>query len=116
MLLNKHDDIAVYLLRLWAYFVVEVGTIKRTFELQSFANAQVFLNVGAHFIGSRGRKGYHRRLSDTRNGGSDITILGAEVVSPLRDTMRFVYGIERNLYRLQKFHILIFTQRFGSNV
>ena len=116
MLPDEHDDVAFHLLRFGAHFVVEVGAIERAFKLLCIANAKTFLNVRAHFVGGRGRKGNHGGVSDTRNGWSDVAIFGAEVVSPLRNTVRLVYGIERNLDGLQKLHVLILTQRFGCNV
>ena len=116
MLPNEHDDVALHLLRFGAHFVVEVGAVKRAFKLFCIANAQIFLNVRAHFVGGRGRKGYHRCMSDTQDGGPDVAVFGAEVVSPLRNAVRFVHGIERNLDGLQKLHVLILAQRLGCDV
>ena len=116
MLANKHNNITVNILRFGAHLVVEIRAIKRTFKFQCVADTQVFLDVRPHFVCCCCCKRYNGRLADTQDGGPNIAIFGAKIMSPLRNTMRLVYSIERNLHRLQKFHILIFTQRLGCYI
>ena len=44
------------------------------------------------------------------DNGTDAAILRTEVMTPFRNTMGFVHGIERNLHRFQKLHILFLRQ------
>ena len=83
MLLDKPDDILVNVLRLGTYLVIEVRTIEGTLELRSIDDAQIFLDITAHFIRRRCRQGYDGGLSYLVHDGTDTTVLWSEVVPPL---------------------------------
>ena len=93
-LLDKFNDFLINVPRFRTHLVVQVGTIERALKLYSILNPQTFLNVYPHLV---------RRCSGQRNdrsipyliyNRSDFPVLGAEVVPPLRDTMRLVHSIK----------------------
>ena len=57
--------------------------------------------------GSCGREGHDRAFSDLGDDSTYPTIFGAEVVPPLRYTVGFVYGVERDRDLLQKLDVLL---------
>lgn len=46
----------------------------------------------------------------------DITVFGAEVVSPLRNTMGLINGYERDLERFKEWQIILFVQRLRCHI
>ena len=70
----------------------------------------ILLDVMLHFRCSRRSQRYQRGFSYFIDNGTDAAILRTEVMAPFRDTMGFVHGIERNLHRFQKLHILFLRQ------
>ena len=116
MLLDKAHDILVNLLGLGTYLVIEVGTVERALKLLGINNAQTLLDIGAHLIGGCGRQGDDRSIAYLVDNRTDAAILRTEVMSPLRDTMGLVDGIERDLHRLEKLHILFFRQRLRGYI
>ena len=79
-------------------------------------HAQVLLNIMLHFWRSGGSQCYDRSLTNALYNGMDASILRTEIMSPFRDTVCLVHGIKRNLHTLQKVHILLFVQRFWSQI
>ena len=77
---------------------------------------QIFLDIASHLVGGSSREGYHRRVANLVDGGSEVAVLGSEVVSPLRDAVGFIDGIERNLERLEKLQVLGLVERLGSHI
>ena len=108
MLLNKLYYVLVDVLSLRSYFVIKVRTVERTSELLGINHSEALLYVAAHLVGSRCGEGNNGRLSDFCYRWAYVAVFWAEIVSPLRDTVCLVYGIERNLYRFQKIDVLIF--------
>ena len=92
--LDKLDNIPVYVIRLRAYFVIQVRTIERRLELLRVLHTQVFLNIHTHLRSRGGSKGYHRRLSYFINNRTDAAVLRTEVMPPFRNTVRFVHCIK----------------------
>ena len=70
----------------------------------------ILLDVMLHFRCSRRSQRYQRGFSYFIDNGTDAAILRTEVMTPFRNTMGFVHGIERNLHRFQKLHILFLRQ------
>ena len=92
----------VDVVRLLAHLVVEVGTVERALKLLCVGDAETFLYVHAHLVGGSGCECYDWCCANLVDCGAYVAILGAEVVSPLRYTMRLVDGVERNLKRTEE--------------
>ena len=116
MLLDELNDILVHILGLRTHLIVEVGTVEGTLELLGIHHPQVLLDIGTHLVGSRSGQGDDRCLPDLVDDRTDSAILRAEVVTPLRDTMGLVDGVERNLHRLEEVHVLLLRERLGCHV
>ena len=106
MLTDKHDNLAVYVFSLLTYFIEEVWTVERTLELPGIHDAQILLDVCAHLVGSRCRKGNHRCLAYLVDNRAYASVLWAEIMSPLRDTVCLIHGIERDFDGLQELYII----------
>ena len=87
-------DVLVNVLRLGADFVVEVGAVEGTAELRSVGNAQVLLDIRAHLVRCRSSQSNNWSPAYLVGQGADVPVFRTEVMSPLRDTMRLIYGIE----------------------
>ena len=116
MLLDETDDILINILCLRPHLIIEVRTVKRTLEFLRIQDAQILLDIRAHLVGSRRCQSDDRRLADLIHDRTDTTVLGTEVMSPLRDTVGFINGIERNLHRLEEVHILLFRKRLRRHI
>ena len=116
MLTDKAHYILVNILRLRPYLIIEVGTIERTLILLGIHNAKTLFDIGAHLVGGCGCKSYHRSLAYLIDYRTDTTIFGTKIMSPLRDTVCLVNGIERYLHRLKEFDILFLGERLGCNI
>ena len=116
VLLDKEHNLLVDLLGLGSHLVVEVGPVEGTLVLDGVLYLQIFLDIASHLVGGSSREGYHRRVANLVDGRSEVAVLGSEVVSPLRDAVGFIDGIERNLERLEKLEVLGLVERLGSHV
>ena len=106
----------IYLFRLRPYFVIQVRTVKTALENGCIWHTKVLLDIFLHFRRSRSRQRYNRRLTDTLNHTADLTVLWTEIMTPFRDTMRLIYGVERDLHTPQKVHVLRFLQTLRRQV
>ena len=116
MLTDKHDNLAIYVVSLLTYFIEEVWAVERALELSGINNAQVLLDICAHLVGSRSRKCNHRCLAYLVDNRAYASILWAEVMSPLRDTVRLIDSVERNLDTSQEFHVVLLGQGFRCHI
>ena len=116
MLLDESHNILVNILRLGAHLIIEVRTVERALELGGIEDAQILLDIRTHLVGSCGRQSDDGRLSHLVNDRTYATLLRTEIMSPLRDTMGLVDGIERNLHRLQELHIIVLGERLGCHI
>ena len=116
ILLDETDDLLVDVLRLLPHLVIKVRAVEGALELNGSDDAQTLLDIGAHLIGGSSRECDDRGIADAVDGWADIAILRSEVVSPLRDTVCLVDGIERNLDALEELYILVLVQRLGSHI
>ena len=116
MLLDELDDVLINILRLRTYLVIQVRTVERTLELLGIHDTQILLDIRTDLIRCRRRQGNDGCLTDFIDDRTDATILRTEVMTPLRDTMGLVNGVERDLRLLQEFHILVLGQRLGSHI
>ena len=82
VLLDKLNDILVYLLSLGSHLIIEVRSVERTLELISICNAETFLDIRSNLIGSSGCKGYDGSIANIINDWSDAPVFGSEVMSP----------------------------------
>ena len=102
------NQIFIHIVCLLTYFVIQIRTIKRRLKHRRIHHIQVLLDIALHLrCCSRGQCN-DWCLTNTLHDGVNPAILWTEIVSPLRDTMRFIHGIERDLYIFQEVHILIF--------
>ena len=83
VLLDKLDDILVYILCLGTYLVVQVRTVERTLELSGIHDAQVLLDIRAYLICSCSRQRNDRCITYLIYYRTDTTVLRTEVMSPL---------------------------------
>ena len=116
MLFDEAHDVLINVLRLRPHFIVEVRPVERRLKLLGIENAQILLDVGAHLVGGRGGERDNRGLAYFVHDRPDAPVLRTEVVSPLRDTVCLVDGIERNLARLQELHVVLLRQRLRCHV
>ena len=115
VLLDEADDVAVHVV-LGPDFVVEVGPVERRAEHRRVAHAEVLLYVELHLGRGGGREGDQRCVAYFVDDGAYAAVLGPEVVAPLRDAVRLVDGVERNLDLAQERHVVLLGQRFGCEV
>ena len=114
--LDELDDLAVHVLGLGTHLIIKVGTVERRLEHGSAGHAQVLLDIMLH-LGRRGRRqGDDRTHADAVDDRADIAVLRAEIVSPLRDTVCLVNGIERDGHIFQEGHIVFLGKRLGSDI
>ena len=115
VLLDVTDNLPVHIV-LGPDFVIQVGAVERRLEYRSVAHTQVFLDVHLHLGRSRRRQGDQGRRADFVDDRTDAAVLRTEIVPPLRNTVRLVDGVERNLDLAQKRHVVLFGERLRSEV
>lgn len=93
-LLDKLDYIAVNILGFRADFVVEVRTVERTLVGNGIGYAQTLFDVGSHLFGGSGSECNHGGITNVVDDGAYFAVFGTEVVTPFRDAMSLVNGIE----------------------
>ena len=109
-------QILIHVCRLRPYFVVQVRTVETALENSSVRHAEVLLDILLHFRRSRCGQRNDRRLTDTLHHAADLTVLRTEIMSPFRDTVCLVHGVERDLHALQKVHVLCFLQTLRRQI
>ncbi len=118
--LDEADNLLVQLhgvARLGAHLVVEVRPVEARDEGLCILHAQVLDDVLLHLGRGRGRQGEDGHLGvDGLDGVAQTTVLGTEVVAPLRDAVRLVDGEERDGDLLQEFHRLLLRQCLRGHV
>ena len=115
VLLDETDDVVVDIV-LGPDFVVEIRTVERRLEDRSVGHAQVLLDVELHLGRGGRREGDQRRRTDLVDDRADAAVLRTEVVAPLRDAVRLVDGVERNLDFAQERHVVLFGKRLGGEI
>ena len=116
VLTDELDDFLIYILGFRTYFVIQVRTIERRLKVLGILNAQTLLNICTHLIGSCSGQSNDWRLANLLNNRTNLSVFWTEIMSPLRNTMRLIHSIKRNLHRLQKLHIVLLGQRFRSHI
>ena len=96
--------------------VVEVRPVERRLEDRHVGHAQVLLDVHLHLGRRGGRQGDQRRLPDLVDDRADAAVLRTEVVTPLRDAVGLVDGIERDLDLAQEGHVVLLGERLGREI
>ena len=95
MVFDEFDNFFVDILRFLPDFIIEIGTIEGGDEHFGFVHAEILLYVGLHFGRCRRCQRDDRHLgANGFDDGTDAAVFRTEVVSPFRDTMRFVNGIK----------------------
>ena len=82
MLTNELDDLFIYIICLRAYFVIEISTVERAFELLGIRYTKALLDVGTHFVRGCCSQSNDRSSADLIDCWAYITILGTEIMSP----------------------------------
>ena len=124
MLLDKPDDLAVgvFLTDLGPHLIVEVRPVEGTAELLRVEDAETLLDVRPHLVRGCCRQSDDRHrvdmlyLGNAVDGRPYVAVLGAEVMSPLRDAVRLVDRIERDVERREELKVLLFIKRFRSHI
>ena len=116
MLHDEADDIFVNILGLRANFVIQIRAVERTLEFRCIYHAQILLDIATNLISCRSSQGYDGSLAYLIDNGTDTPVFGTEVMTPFRDTMCLVNGIEGDLNARQEADIILLCERFRSNV
>ena len=69
-----------------------------------------------HLGGGSGSESYNRASANLVDYRANAAILGAKVVTPLRDAVSLIDGVERNLYRFEEFDVFFLGERLWSYV
>ena len=115
VLLDEADDLAIDVV-LGTDLVVEVRPVERRLEDRHVGHTQVLLDVHLHLGRRGGRQGDQRRLPDLVDDRADAAVLRTEVVTPLRDAVGLVDGIERDLDLAQEGHVVLLGERLGRKI
>ena len=91
------DNFAINILGFRTNLVVEIVAVKRGFEHTRTGHAEVLLNVVLNLRRCRCRKSYNGALADFVDYGANPPIFGSEIMTPLRNAVRFVDSVERYL-------------------
>ena len=116
VLLDEADDVLVYIVRLGAHLIIQVGAVERALELLGIHDAQILLDVRAHLVCGGGGQGDDGGIAYLVDDGTDAAVFRTEVVSPLRDAVGLVYCIKRYLGLLQELYVLLLRQRLRSHI
>ena len=117
MVLDELHHLFIDILGLFADFIIEVGTVEGGNEHFSLFHSQILLDIALHLGCGGGSQCNHRHfLSDFLDNGTDTSVFWAKIMSPFRNTVRFIYSIKRDVDILEKLDILFFGKRFRSHV
>ena len=116
VLTNEFDDLFIHIIRLWAYFVVEICPIKWALKLVGIHNSEALLDVSTHLVGRCCSQSYDGSIANFVDRWTYIAILRTEVVPPFWYAMSFINGVEWNVNRLEELYILFFIERFWSHI
>ena len=115
MLLDIADHVLLGL-HLVTDAVEEVRAVERRLEDRGIQNAEVLLDIALHLRRSRRGEGDDRRTPDFLDDVADPAVLGAEIVAPFGNAVRFVHGVEGNLHFAEQLDVLLLRQRFRCDV
>ncbi len=99
-----------------ADLVKEIRAVERRFEHRGVRHSQILLYVHLHLGGGRGGEGDQGGRAYVVYDGTYASVLGSEIVAPLRYAVRLVDGIERYLDLAQKRHVVLLGERLGGEV
>ena len=116
IVLDELDNILIYVCSLRTYLIIKVRTIERRLEHLCFHHTQILLDIVLHLRCGGCSQCNERSFPDFIDNRTNTAIFRSEVMSPFRNTMGLIYGIERNLNRFQELHILFFCQRLRSYI
>ncbi len=85
----------------------QIGAIKSGDKPLHVVATELLHDIGLHIDRGRGCQGQHLRLPQMRNRLAQPQIVGAKIMSPLRDTMRLIHRKQRYL------HLLHSTEKAG---
>ena len=88
----------VNVVRLGSDLIVEVWSVERAFVFYGVRYTERFLYVESHFVRRCCSESDDGCVSNLVYDGSDASVFRSEVVSPFRDAVCFVNGIERYLH------------------
>ena len=97
-------------------FVIEVRTVERRLEYRGVGHSEVLLYVHLHLRGGRCGERYERCRADIVDYRAYSAVLRTEVMSPLGYAVRFVDGVERNLYLSQECDVVLLGERFRGEI
>ena len=117
MVLNELHHLFIDIFRLFADFIIEVGTVEGGNEHFGLFHSQILLDIALHLGCCGGSQcNYWHFLTDFLDNGTDASVFRAEIMSPFRNTVRFIDSIKRDVYILEKLDILLFGKRFRSHI
>ena len=98
------------------HHISQIRTLEAHAENILLREKQTFLDIGHHFGSCSGRHSQNRDIGQQRSDGRNMQIRRSEIVTPLRDTVRFVHHQNVHLQRHQAFLKGARSQAFGRNV
>ena len=103
MLFYELYYVLVYVLCLGSYFIIQIGTIERAFEIGGICYTEIPFYIGSNLVCCRCREGYNRCTTYPFYYITQVAVFRSEVMSPFRYAVCFVYGIKRNLCFFERF-------------
>ena len=110
------NEVFIYILCFRPYFIIKVWPVKRRLKHSGLGHTEVFLYVVLNLRRSSGSESDKRTRTDFIDNRANSAIFGAEIVSPLRNTVSFVDGIKRDFNRFKKIDVLLFCEGFGGDI
>ena len=92
---DEAHQVAVCVAILIAHLIIEVGAVEARFEHRSIRHAQILLHIVLHLGGGGSRQRYHRTQTYLFYYRPYAPVFGPEIMSPFRDAVCLVYGVER---------------------
>ena len=113
---DETDKVFVHILGLRTHFIVQVRAVETALEDRRVFHPEVLLDVFLHFR-RRGRgQSDDGCLADTLNHRTDLAVFRTEVMTPFRDTMCLVNGVETDFHPFQKVHVLVLLKTLRCKV
>ena len=97
--------------------VVEVGAVEGVNEYVGFVQCKVLYNIILHLWGGRGCKGDDGQVGIYHiDHVAELAVFRPEIVSPFRDTVRFIYGNKGDIEVGEESNVFLLGKGFGRHI